>query len=186
MFQELITKAVSIIALTTVIGSLNSNISIPTTEYENSEESDVIAMLKDEVRYTQHWDEGCEDHTIQLTQYEAYLLMSVASAEALDQGTSGMLKVMMTIVNRQRSPEFPNTIYGVISQKGQFTSFSTGAYLTADISPEVHLALAELEMNKNHDDNLIAFESVKNNSLLVFFDYYETFKDHVFYKIKTD
>lgn len=147
-------------------------------------EPDVVEMLKEEVRYTQHWDEGCEDHTIQLTQYEAYLLMSVASTEALNQGRQGMLMVMQTIINRVRSPKFPNTIYSVLSQSGQFTSFQNGAYLKADITPEVHMALAELEMNNKHDDNLIAFERSGSSSLLLYFDFYKVYKDHVFYKLK--
>lgn len=186
MFKKLLVETLTAIVFTSLTGNcLNPNISIPTTEYEEAiEEPDLIELLKEKVRYTQNWDDCGEDTTIQVTQYEAYLLMSIASVEALNQGKEGMLKVMQTIMNRVNSPKFPNTIYDVVSQPGQFTSFTSGAYLNAEITPEVHLALAELEMNRNHDDNLIAFESSKRGSLLLFFDFYETYKDHTFYKIK--
>ena len=194
MFTKLLTKALSVIVFTSLTGNcLNSDFSTLKTTYEYKQpeiiettpiEPDVITLLKDEIRYTQNWNDRGEDTTIQVTQYEAYLLMSIASVEALNQGREGMLKVMQTIINRVNSPEFPNTIYDVVSQPGQFSSFTSGAYLKAEITPEVHMALAELEMNKNHDDNLIAFESSSSGSLLLFFDFYETYKDHVFYQLR--
>lgn len=147
-------------------------------------EPDVVEMLKEEVRYTQHWDEGCSDHTIQLTQYEAYLLMAIASTEGLNQGEFGMLLIMETIINRVNSPYFPGTVYDVVSQPGQFASFTSGAYLHAKITPEVHTALARLEANNNLDTNPVAFERKDCGSLLDFFDFYMEYKDHVFYKLK--
>lgn len=178
MYHGLINKIATIVALTSVVTSLNSNISTDLTTYE---EPDVISMLKEEVRFTQHWDEGCSDHTIQLTQYEAYLIMSIASSEALNQGELGMLYVMETIINRVNSPLFPNSVYEVIAQPGQFSSFTTGAYLNAKITPEVHMALAKLESNNGLDSNLVAFERKGSGSLLGFFDFYMEYKDHVFY-----
>ena len=179
MFQGLLNKAVTAIALASMVTCLNSNISTNSTKYE-----DIISMLKDEVRYTQHWDEGCSDHTIQLTQYEAYLLMAIASTEGLNQGEFGMLLIMETIINRVNSPYFPGTVYDVVSQPGQFASFTSGAYLHAKITPEVHTALARLESNNNLDTNPVAFERKDCGSLLDFFDFYMEYKDHVFYKLK--
>lgn len=185
MFTNYFIKAFSVIVLITMTtGSLNSDVPKNTTEY--SESADIIELLKEEVRYTKNFDDSGEDNTIQLTQYEAYLLMQIASTEALNQGELGMLMVMETIINRVNNPLFPNSIYEVISQPGQFTSFTSGEYLNAKITSEVHTALARLEANKDHDSSLIAFERADSSNLLLFFDYYKTYKDHVFYKSRGD
>ena len=181
MFTNYFIKALSVIVLITMTtGSLNSDVPTNTTEYNESAE--IIELLKEEVRYTNNFDDSGEDNTIKLTQYEAWLIMQIASAEALNQGEIGMLMVMETIINRINNPLFPNTVYGVISQPGQFSSFASGTYLNAQITPEVHTALAKLESNKDHDSSVIAFERADSSNLLLFFDYYKTYKDHVFYK----
>lgn len=147
-------------------------------------EPDVVTLLKEEVRYTQHWDEGCYDDTIQLTQSDAWLMMQIASAEALNQGKEGLVKVMTVIWNRVKSEQYPNSVYGVVSQSGQFTTFSNGSYLTAEITPEVHEALAEIEKNRGLDESIIAFEN--GNSLNRYFDVCYKLQDHTFYKLKSD
>lgn len=146
-----------------------------------------VILLQLVVRETPNWDKGCTDTTIQLSQSDAWLLMSVASAEALDQGESGMLRVMTVIMNRVYSDEFPNTVYEVISQQNQFESFTNGSYLTAEITPECHMALATLEKNKNLDHEIFAFETISNGNILTkWFDFAFTYKDHNFYKLKKD
>lgn len=200
MFQKFINKAIDVIVLTSMTGMcLNSEIPTTQTEYEKEpieiidtvsikptvKKSDPVKLIKEEITYTKNWDEGCEDNTIQLTQYDAYLLMSIASAEALNQGKQGMLMIMQTIMNRVNSPDFPNSVYEVVAQPGQFSTFTSGAYKKAKLTAEVHLALAELEMNTCPDEKLIAFESVDNgNVLLTWFEFYKKYKNHVFYKQK--
>lgn len=145
----------------------------------------VIDALKAEIHETRHWDEGCYDDTIQLTQEDAWLLMQIASAEALNQGQQGMVDVMTVIVNRVRSDDFPDTVLGVVSQEGQFDSFKNGSYLTAEITPECHLALATIEKNMNLDTGIVAFETAENGYVLTrWFDVAYQYRDHVFYKQK--
>lgn len=146
-----------------------------------------VILLQNEVRYTRHWDENTSDTTIQLSYEDAQLLMHIASAESLNQGVNGMVKTMTVILNRVESEDFPNTIREVFTQPGQFSTYSNGTWLSADITPECHLALAEVEKNKDLDKTIIAFEGKNNGSkLLAWFDMAYTYRDHRFYTVKKD
>ena len=57
---------------------------------------------------------------------ELDLLAALIQAEAGNQPYEGQLAVGAVVMNRVKSPKFPNTIYGVISQPGQFTPWGTG------------------------------------------------------------
>ena len=146
-----------------------------------------IVLLQDEVRYTANWNDKGTDNTITLSQEDALLVMQVASAEALNQGTEGMVKVITVILNRTRNANFPDTVWGVITQEGQFESVANGSYLKAEITPEVHEALAIVEKNQNLDSDIYAFETVSNgNALSKWFDALYKYKDHIFYTLKKD
>jgi spore germination cell wall hydrolase CwlJ-like protein len=106
--------------------------------------------------------------------------MEIASAEALNQGEDGMLLVMSVIINRVSSSEYPNTIHGVIHQSHQFY---TKGMKSAEITPEVHMALARLEMGNLYPE-LVAFERKDNNALDVYYSEAFTHGDHTFYTCK--
>lgn len=147
---------------------------------------DLVTLLKDEIRYTRHWDEGCSDNTIQVTYEEAQMLMQIAYSEAGNQGVEGQLAVMEVVWNRVNSDNFPDSIKEVIEQPGHFSSVSNGTYYTLTPNVDSHLALAEFEKNLHPDDNVIGFESNSNGSLLLqYYDFYEVIGDHTFYKLKT-
>lgn len=59
---------------------------------------------------------------------EVMLLARVINAEARGESYLGQVAVGAVIMNRVKSPEFPNTIEGVIYQKGQFTSVTDGQF----------------------------------------------------------
>lgn len=117
---------------------------------------------------------------IEVTYEEAQELMEIASAEALNQGEDGMLLVMSVIINRVNSSEYPNTIHGVIHQSHQFY---TKGMKSAEITPEVHMALARLEMGNLYPE-LVAFERKDNNALDVYYSEAFTHGDHTFYTCK--
>ena len=117
---------------------------------------------------------------IEVTQQEAQELMQIASAEALNQGAPGMLLVMSVILNRVKSSDYPNTIHEVIHQSHQFY---TKGMQSAQITPEVHMALAELEMGNCYPE-IVAFERSDNSSLDVYYDEAFQFRDHSFYTVK--
>lgn len=66
--------------------------------------------------------------TQSLSQEEQLLLQQIALAEAESEGVGGMCFVMQVVLNRVESDEFPDTIYEVISEEGQFAAYekSTG------------------------------------------------------------
>ena len=117
---------------------------------------------------------------IEVTQQEAQELMQIASAEALNQGTPGMLLVMSVVMNRVASPDYPDTIHEVIHQPHQFY---TAGMKSAELTPDVHMALAQLEMGCLYPE-IVAFERSENNSLDIYYDEAFTFLDHSFYTVK--
>ena len=118
--------------------------------------------------------------TIEVTQQEAEELMRIASAEALNQGTPGMLLVMSVVMNRVESPDYPDTIHDVIHQPHQFY---TAGMKSAEITPDVHMALAQLEMGCLYPE-IIAFERTESNVLDVYFSEAFDYRAHTFYTSK--
>ena len=145
-------------------------------------EPNVITLLKDEVRYTANWDEKGEDDTLQITYQDAQLLLEVASAEAANQGTEGMLRVMQVVINRVNDSDFPDSIQEVVYQPGMFESVTKGIIYTVDIPAEAHQALAMLEANEDMNVEIIGFETKVNGRVLEkYFNYAFSYKDHDFY-----
>ncbi len=117
---------------------------------------------------------------------DAQCLMKIAQAEAGNQGTDGMALVMQTILNRVEDEDFPDTVYEVISQKGQFESYANGSYAKAMPSVDCHLALAEIEKGNFDAQTVIAFEVTGSRSLDKYFSYAFTLGGHDFYTEKIE
>lgn len=142
-------------------------------------------LLDEEIRVTQNWNDVGEDTTLQISYPDAQLLLKVASAEASTQGVEGMKHVMEVILNRVRDDDFPDTIQGVVYQKGAFETVTKGVINIIDIPAEAHLALADIEKNKDLNIEIVAFETKKNGRKLEkHFKYSFTLKDHDFYTKK--
>lgn len=60
--------------------------------------------------------------------YSVYILAQVIEGEAADEPYTGKVAVGAVILNRIESPEFPNSIPGVINQMGAFESVCNGQY----------------------------------------------------------
>ena len=67
---------------------------------------------------TQH-----EYSSISISDDEYVELCQIVAAEAQTQSLEGQKAVVEVIFNRVLSPEFPNTVHGVLSQKGQFATW---------------------------------------------------------------
>lgn len=126
---------------------------------------------------------------IEYTQEEAIAMLQVMSAEAADQGEEGMRLVGSVIENRRQKegkayhPEGDHTVQGVVFKEGQFSSVTNGSYLTCEIPPEAHEALARLERGEVAPQ-IIAFERVDSEVLDQYFDRAFEYKDHRFYTEK--
>lgn len=120
----------------------------------------------------------------EFTYEEAQMLMRIAQAEAGNQGIEGMIMVMAVVLNRVEDEDFPNTIEEVIFQPHQFQPIADGRYYEVELSPEVHKALASIEMGEPIAANIVAFEIKESKKLERYFDYAYTVKDHSFYSKK--
>ena len=60
---------------------------------------------------------------IDMTESEGELLRTILALEAQDEPFEGKKAVVEVIFNRVQSPEWPDTVYGVLSQKGQFATW---------------------------------------------------------------
>lgn len=62
-------------------------------------------------------------YNITMTKEEADLLRVILALEAQTEPMEGKKAVVEVIFNRVQSPEWPDTVYGVLSQKGQFATW---------------------------------------------------------------
>lgn len=60
------------------------------------------------------------------------ILMRIAMAEAGSESTEGKALVMRVVLNRVRSNQFPNSVYEVVHQNGQFDPVANGEYEKAN------------------------------------------------------
>jgi len=68
-----------------------------------------------------------------------YWMSHIIHAESGNQSLKGMIAVGNVVLNRVENPLFPNTIYGVIFQKNQFTPARTG---TIQLTPNSNSIIA--------------------------------------------
>lgn len=121
---------------------------------------------------------------IEVSYEDAQCLMKIAQAEAGNQSVDGMALVMQTVLNRVADDDYPDTVYEVIAQDGQFQSYANGRYDKAFPTAECHLALAEVEKGTFAEDTVIAFEVAGVRSLDKYYFYAFTLGDHDFYTEK--
>lgn len=92
-----------------------------------------------------------------------HMLAQLVQAEAGNQPLTGMRFVVDVVLNRVDDERFPNTIDGVIYQKGQFSVIRNGAFDRAAnyISEDAYRAV-ELEWNERLDYGVMYFSSTKD------------------------
>ena len=67
-------------------------------------------------------------HTASVNNGDVYLLARIISAEARGESYRGQVAVGAVVLNRVKSSQFPNTLAGVIYQKGAFTAIDDGQF----------------------------------------------------------
>lgn len=99
----------------------------------------------------QVWIGGSED---------AYLLAKIAMAEAESEGTEGKALVMLVVLNRVWSDEFPDSIPEVIFQEGQFSPVNNGRFDRVEPDQECYDALELIQVEKwDESQGALYFES---------------------------
>ena len=115
------------------------------------------------------------------TEQESLVLQKIAIAEAGVEGIGGMTFVMQTVLNRVESEEFPNTIYDVVSEPGQFSTFKNGSYEKAEPTENSIKALELLKILQNQGQlyfEITSEDSWQSRNLHRLF----TYSNHTFYK----
>ena len=115
------------------------------------------------------------------TDAEILALQKIAIAEAQTEGIGGMAFVMQTVINRTQDENFPDTIEEVISQKGQFTTYSNGSYAKAQPTENSMKAIELLDILENKGQTF--FEAKNDNPTWhsTHLTYIFTYNNHVFY-----
>lgn len=91
---------------------------------------------------------------------DAYLLAKIAMAEAEGEGIEGKAMVILVVLNRVWSDEFPNSISEVIFQKGQFSPIDNGRYDRVEPDQECYQALDLIQLEKwDKSQGALYFES---------------------------
>lgn len=90
---------------------------------------------------------------------EAYLLAKIAMAEAEGEDIDGKALVLLVVLNREQSKEFPNSIREVIYQESQFSSISNGRWDGIEPNQECYEALDMVAMGWDESQGATYFES---------------------------
>lgn len=90
------------------------------------------------------------------------LLARLINGEARGEIYQGQVAVGAVILNRVKSPEFPNTIAGVIYQKGQFTCVTDGQFnKPIDPSSTIYKAAKEAMNGSDPSNGCLFFFNAK-------------------------
>ena len=116
---------------------------------ELEETSEVKADCYPEFTYSKDWSEE-----------ESYLLAKIAMAEA--EGCSTQIKtlIIMCVLNRVESDEFPDTIEEVIFQKNQFSPISNGRWDRVEPNEDCYEAVRlVMEAEYDYSEGAMYFEN---------------------------
>ena len=118
---------------------------------------------------------------------DLYWLSRIISAESRGESWEGKIAVGNVVLNRVASPEFPNTIYGVIFDDrwgGQFEPVRNGTVYQEPTQESVQAALACLNGENTVGDSLyfLAPDLTSNHWTMENRDYVTTIGAHWFYR----
>lgn len=116
---------------------------------------------------------------------DAEILLKIAMAEAEGEDTEGKALVMLVVLNRVWSDDFPDSIEAVVFQENQFSPVKDGGrYYTTEPDEDCYAALALIQSGWDESMGALYFESEENadnwhsNNLTYLFQH----GNHRFYK----
>lgn len=95
---------------------------------------------------TEAHSEAQEGKDLGWTAAEEYKAARMAMAEAEGEDTEGKALVILTVLNRVWSPQFPGTIEEVIAEQNAFSSYSNGRYDRVEPDKDCWAALALVQI----------------------------------------
>lgn len=112
------------------------------------------------------------------------LLARITMAEAEGEDVDGKALVILTVLNRVNSDEFPDTIYDVIYQPKQFSPIESGRFDRVEPSDECYEALEMVKDGWDESQGSLYFESCEeaDNWHSRNLEYLFTHGGHRFYK----
>lgn len=115
---------------------------------------------------------------------DEYLLVKIAMAEAEGEDVDGKALVILTVLNRVNSNEFPDTIHDVIYQPSQFSPIDNGRFDAVEPDGECYEALEMVKDGWDESKGSLYFESCKeaDNWHSRNLEYLFTHDGHRFYK----
>lgn len=113
---------------------------------------------------------------------EMELLCKITHAESRGEGTKGQMAVANVILNRVKSGKFPDTIKGVIFQKGQFTPASKSSFNSIKPSNQVRESVQRIVNGERVlSDDVLYFKSKKSGVGWGKYTLKATIGNHMFY-----
>lgn len=125
--------------------------------------------------------EGDESGNGSFTDEEVNLLAATVYCEAGNQSYEGKLAVANVVLNRIKSPQFPNTMKEVLYQKGQFSPASSGrleAAISRGLPADCVKAAKDAIAGNNNVEGYYFFNTVVNTSKVAG---HIKIGDHIFY-----
>ena len=123
-----------------------------------------------EIPYIQNFEneESKSDQLIKSRDWgseDSEILLKIAMAEAEGESVKGKALVMLVVLNRTWSDEFPDTIEEVVFQPQQFSPVAEGGrYYTTEPNEDCYEALGLIESGWDESEGALYFESCKGGS----------------------
>lgn len=135
---------------------------------ENEEETTTETVTEEVETYSQPTDDieiiKKETSILVFSEKETDLLLRIGMCEAGGESVECVAHVMCTVLNRVKDDYFPDSIYDVLYQSGQFTPVSTGWINTVQPSEKCYEALEMVKSGWNESQGALYFESCSGDS----------------------
>lgn len=173
MYRKIYLSSIMTMALTvlSIVAMVSSNKELPVTDiqienhvpvYQNV--SIITGLQKLDESACELEESGSFSPEVILDEDDKYMLAKIAMAEAEGEDTQGKALVMAVVLNRMHSNKFPDTIYDVIHQKGQFSPVEDGRYYSSEPDEDCMAALDLIINGWNESRGALYFESDSNST----------------------
>lgn len=140
----------------------------PEKDVEEKEETTTEIATKEIEIYSESIDDieiiNEETSTLVFSDNEESLLLRIGMCEASGESVECIANVMRTVLNRVEDDYFPDSIYDVLYQRGQFTPVSSGWIDTVQPSKKCYEALEMIKSGWDESQGALYFESCDGNS----------------------
>ena len=127
-------------------------------ENTNNNIKSAISTKKQQEKYT---NKIIYNNSMSVSDSDLDILAKIIYAEAHGESYQGKVAVGAVVLNRVRSPRYPNTIKGVVFARNQFTPVSSGTYYSAKPGTEEYNAAKEALSGIDPTNDALTFYAYK-------------------------